>query len=82
MTDYIIQVKRNQPTLFQSIVTAFDSQTHLSSDVHKEYSRGRHETRTAHILKATEDMKNVLKCLERVIHVERRFVRKWKETQL
>jgi len=62
-------------------VTAFDSQPPLSSVVHEEYSRGRHETRTAHILEAAEDMKNVWKGLERVIHVERRFVRKGKETQ-
>jgi predicted transposase YbfD/YdcC len=79
--DYIIQVKKNQPTLFQSIAMAFDSQTHSSSAVHEEHSRGRHETRTAHVLEADEDMKNIWKGIQHVIHVERRFVRKGKETQ-
>jgi predicted transposase YbfD/YdcC len=73
-------VKRNQPTLFQSILTAFDSQPPSSSAVHEQHSRGRHETRTAHVLEAAEDIKNVWKGLQRVIHVERRFVRKGKET--
>ena len=79
--DDIIQVKLNQPTLFQSILTAFDTQTPSLSAFHEENSRGRHETRTAHILEAAEDMKNIWKGLQRVIHVERRFVRKGKETQ-
>ena len=55
--DYLIQVKRNQPILFQSIMTAFGMQVPLSSAVHEEYSRGRHEIRTTRIFKPYEDMK-------------------------
>lgn len=78
--DYIIQVKRNQPTLLKSIVTAFGSQTPSSSAVHEENSRGRYEKRTTRILEPAEDMKDIWKGIQRVIHVERRFVRKGKET--
>lgn len=62
-------------------MTAFDSQPPLSSAVHEEHSRGRHEIRIAHVLDPSEDIKDIWKGLQRVIHIKRRFVRNGKETQ-
>ena len=74
----VTSVKRNQPSLFQSIVKTFGTQSPSSSVFNEENSRGRHEKRTARILEPAEDMKEGI---QRVIHIERHFVRKGKETQ-
>lgn len=76
----MIQVKQNQPTLFRSIVTAFDSHAPLSSVVDEEYSRGRHEIRTARILKPDENMKQLWNGLHCFIYIERLIVQKNKKT--
>jgi len=65
----VIQVKRNQLTLFQSIEKAFESQSPLSSVTHDEQSRGRHETRTVTLLEPPEDVTDHWKGLQRLIHV-------------
>lgn len=74
--DYVIQVKRNQPTLFQSIIKAFESQPPLSSVTSHEQSRGRHEQRTVSILGPPEEMVHAWKGLQRIIHVVRQGSRK------
>jgi predicted transposase YbfD/YdcC len=78
--DYLIQVKRNQPTLFKSIETAFKNKSPLSAAVHEEYSRGRHEIRTTKILEPDEDMKKLWTRIQRVIYVKRNVSRKEKKT--
>jgi predicted transposase YbfD/YdcC len=78
--DYVIQVKGNQPTLFQAIKEAFESQPPLSSITHDEQSRGRHERRTVSVLIPSGEVADGWKGLHRVIHVERRGTREGKET--
>jgi predicted transposase YbfD/YdcC len=78
--DYVIQVKGNQPTLFQAIKEAFESQQPLSSMTHDEQSRGRHERRTVSILGSPGEVADAWKGLQRVLHVERQVVREGKET--
>jgi predicted transposase YbfD/YdcC len=77
--DYVIQVKRNQLTLFQSIKKAFESQPPLSSVTHDEQSRGRHETRTVTILEPPEEVIEKWKGLHRIIHVVREGSREGKD---
>jgi len=60
-------------------MTAFGMQIPLSSAVHEEYSRGRHEIRTTRIFKPDEDMKKIWNGLQSVIHAERHVFRKGKE---
>ena len=77
--DYVIQVKGNQPTLFQSIKEAFESQPPLSSVTHDEQSRGRHEKRTVNVLGPPEEVTDEWKGLQRVLHVVRQGSRKGKD---
>ena len=78
--DDVIQVKRNQPTLFQSIKEAFESQPPLSSVTHDEQSRGRHERRTVSVLGSPGEVADEWTGLHRVIHVERQVFRAGKDT--
>ena len=78
--DYVIQVKANQPTLFQAIKEAFESQPPRSSVTHEEQSRGRQERRTTRVLGPPGVIAEEWQGLQRVIHVERQVVRERKET--
>jgi predicted transposase YbfD/YdcC len=73
-------VKANQPTLFQAIKAAFESQEPLSSVTHAEQSRGRHERRTTRVLGPPEDLAEEWAGLHRVIHVNRHVIREGQDT--
>lgn len=78
--DYLIQVKGNQPTLFQAISTVVNSQDPLSTNAQQERSRGRDERRTVAVFPAPAQMAEEWNGLARVIHVERDVIRDGKET--
>lgn len=78
--EYLIQVKGNQPTLFQAILDTVAHQPALSSNFSEMRSRGREERRTVTVfgppVHGTKDWTG----LQRVIHVERQGSRSRKET--
>lgn len=78
--DYLIQVKANQPTLFQAIKATVDSLSALSTRSHEERSRGRHERRMVAVFPPPLEVAEEWKGLHRVIHVERQVSRGGKET--
>lgn len=78
--DYLIQVKANQPTLFQAIKATVDSLSALSTMSHEERSRGRHERRTVAVFLPPLEVAEQWKGLHRVIHVERQVSRGGKDT--
>lgn len=78
--DYLIQVKGNQPTLFQAIQKTVSTHPGLSSAVSEERSRGRHERRRVEIFPPPPEMSEEWTGLQRLLHVERQTVRAGKET--
>jgi predicted transposase YbfD/YdcC len=78
--DYLIQVKGNQPTLFQAIIATVEGQEALSTSIHQERSRGRGERRTVAAFPPPPHMVQEWTGLHRVIHVERQVTRGGKET--
>lgn len=78
--DYLIQVKGNQPTLFQAIKDTVAHQPALSTMTQAERSRGRHERRTVTVFPPPGEVAEVWKGLQRVIHVERQVIRGGNET--
>lgn len=79
--DYLIQVKGNQPTLFQAIKDTVESQSAISTISHDERSRGRHERRTVAVFAPPGQVVEEWKGLQRVVHVDRQTCRAGKETQ-
>jgi predicted transposase YbfD/YdcC len=77
---YVIQVKGNQPTLFQTIKDVVDGQSAISTISHDERSRGRHERRTVAVFSPPAQVAEEWKGLQRVIHVERQVSRVGKDT--
>ncbi len=75
-----MQVKANQPTRFQALTEAFESQEPLSSVPHDEQARGRHERRTTRIRGPPEDLAEEWTGLQRVIDVNRHVVREGQGT--
>lgn len=69
--DYVITVKKNQPTLYQSLETAFAQQTPDSQDTQLEHTRDRLTRRTVSVLNQVEDIDPAWVGVQRLIRVER-----------
>ena len=70
--DYTIQVKRNQPSLFQEIERAIVEQTPLDYYEEHEKDHGRHSHWYVHVFDATDSYKaGEWKDLSRFIHVHK-----------
>jgi len=78
--DDLIQVKRNQPTLFQAIQETVDSQPGLATAFSEEWSRGRYERRTVTVFSPPLETREEWTGLQRVIHVDRHVARGGKDT--
>ena len=78
--DYLIQVKGNQPTLFQAVKETVGTPSALSTTFSEEWSRGRHERRTVAVFSAPLKKREEWTGLQRVIHVERQVSRSGKDT--
>jgi predicted transposase YbfD/YdcC len=79
--DDLIQVKGNQPTLFQAIKDTIDTQPARSTCVSDERSRGRHERRTVAVFAPPAQVVEEWEGLQRIVHVARQVSRAGKETQ-
>jgi predicted transposase YbfD/YdcC len=79
--DYLIQVKGNQPTLFQAIKETVDTQPALSTVCSEERSRGRQERRIVSVFSSPGQLSEEWKGFRRVVHVERQICRPGKATQ-
>jgi predicted transposase YbfD/YdcC len=78
--EYLIQVKGNQPTLFQAIIDTVESRSALAMSSSDERSRGRHERRTVAVFLPPVQGADDWTGLQRVIHVERQVSRAGKDT--
>ena len=79
--EYLIQVKGNQPTLLQSIKDTVAHHEALSTSQSEEYSRGRYERRTVTVFAAHEGLPTGWTGLQRLLHVERLFLREGERQQ-
>ncbi len=78
---YVIQVKRNQPSLFSAIECAILTQTPLDSYDEQEKGHGRHSRWTVNVYNAAQDQKaNEWKNLRRFIHVHKHTIKKNEES--
>ncbi|MBW4421125.1 MAG: ISAs1 family transposase [Myxacorys californica WJT36-NPBG1] len=69
--DYVITVKKNQPTLYQFLETQFAQQTPDSLDIQKEHTRGRVTQRIVSVLNRVEDIDAAWVGVQWLIRVER-----------
>jgi len=69
--DYVVTVKKNQPTLYQSLETAFAQQTPDSQDTQLEHTRDRVTRRPVSVLNQVEDIDPAWVGVQRLIRVER-----------
>ena len=69
--DYLIAVKRNQPTLFEQLQTQFEHVPAQSVDSQTEQTRDRQTQRTVSILDCVADIDPQWVGVQRIIRVER-----------
>lgn len=73
--DYLIAVKKNQPKLFNSLESAFNTQTPLSESTSRELAHGRQTERCVKVLEPPAEIDPKWVGLQRVIKVERHGTR-------
>lgn len=78
---YLIQVKGNQPSLFQTVQQIVAGQEELSTCLQEEWSRGRQECRQVKVFASPASLTEDWRSSHRIIHLERRVVQKGKETR-